>query len=142
MLHQQLEVLLALDSCVLVEILKNSKMAKKVVRLFRGKHSRVVLQDVVFYEVEKILKIPREKILEKVANILHKEVYVFQTTDEIKSLAKRIEKQYGICHYPDSLILAASKIHSWALLTFDRDLLRAAEFEGTMAFNPSRLGGC
>lgn len=141
MLQQQFEVLLALDTCVLVEMLTNFKISQKILRLFRGKHSCIVLQDVVFAEAEKILRIPREKILEKVINILHKEVFIFSTTTEMKSVAKIIEKQYGICHHPDSLILAASKIHSWTLLTFDRNLLRAAEFEGTMAFNPVRLGG-
>lgn len=141
MLQAPFETMLALDSCVIVELLTKTKMASKIRRLFKGKHSRIVLQDVVFREVERLLKIPREKILEKVGLILGKEVYVFPTTDEMKEVAKKMERQYGICHHPDSLILAASKLHSWTLLTFDRNMLRAAEFEGTMAFNPVRLGG-
>lgn len=141
MLTTEYETLLALDSCVVIELLTNPRVARKILRLFRGKHSRVVLQDVVFKEVEKKLRIPRKKILEKVGLILGKEVYVFPTTDTMKETAKKIQQQYGICHHPDSLILAASKLHSWTLLTFDRNMLRAAEFEGTMAFNPVRLGG-
>ncbi len=141
MLQTEFETLLALDSCVVIELLTNRRVARKILRLFRGKHSRVVLQDVVFREVERKLRIPREKILEKVGLILGKEVYIFPTTTEMKETAEKIQKQYGICHHPDSLILAASKLHSWTLLTFDRNMLRAAEFEGTMAFNPVRLGG-
>lgn len=136
----QFELMLALDSCVLIEALKTPKFAHKVTRLFLGKHCRVVLQDVVLKESERVLRMPREIIIQRIRDILRKEVFVFATTDEMRQFATKIEKQYGICHNPDSTILAAAKIHSWTLLSVDKSVLRTADFEGILAFNPYRGG--
>ncbi len=136
----QYEIMLALDSCVLIETLKNPKFAKKVTRLFLGNHSRIALQDVVLKESERILQKPKEFIVQRIRDILRKEVFVFATTDEMRQAATKMERQYGICHNPDSIILAAAKTHSWTLLSIDKGVLRTAEFEGILTFNPYRGG--
>ena len=136
----QYEIMLALDSCVVIETIKNPRFAKKVSGLFTGAHSRVVLQDVVLKESERILLMSKELVVKKIREILRKEVYVFATTNEMRQSATKMEKQYGICHNPDSIILAAAKTHSWTLLSIDKGVLRTAEFEGILAFNPHRGG--
>lgn len=136
----QYEIMLALDSCVVIETIKNPKFANKVIRLFAGNYARIVLQDVVLKESERILQKPREFIIQKIRGILRKEVFVFATTDEMRHAATKMEKQYGMCHSPDSIILAAAKTHSWTLLSIDKGVLRTAEFEGILAFNPHRGG--
>jgi len=141
MLQQQFESMLALDSCVLIGALRSVKVARNILRLFRGNHSRIVLQDVVLREAQNILGLPKERILEKIGSILRKEVYVFATTEDMRKKANTIEKQYGVCHYPDSIILVAAKMFSWTILTMDRNMIRTAEFEGILAFNPLRVGG-
>jgi len=141
MLQQEYLTMLALDSCVVIGTIKSPNLARKVFRLFKGKQSCIVLQDVVLKEAQKVLKIPKEEILEKIGTILRKEVCVFTTTDDMRRDAKRIENQYGICHCPDSIILSAAKLRSWILLSMDRDLLRTADFEGILAFNPLKVGG-
>ena len=148
--------MLALDSCVVIATIKSPKIARKVIQLFRGNHSSVILQDVVLKEASKILlilqdvvlkeaskilQIPKEQVVEKIGSILRKDVQVFTTTDSMKNEATRYENQYGICHNPDSKILAAAKSFSWTLLTMDKKMLQTAEFEGILALNPVWMGG-
>ena len=141
MLSSQFETMLALDSCVLVGVLRSPKLARKILRLFNGNHSRIVLQDVVIKEAQKILHLSREEIIEKIHALLRKEVFVFATTDEIKAKSTKLENQYHVCHYPDSLILIAAKLFSWTIITLDRNMLRTADFEGILAFNLMRVRG-
>jgi len=135
------ESMLALDSCVVIATIRSQKIARKILRLFRGNNSRVVLQDVVLKEASRILQISKEKIIEKIGSILRKEVYVFATTDSMRNDAERYETQYGICHNPDSKILAAAKAFTWTVLTMDRKMIQTAEFEGILALNPVWIGG-
>jgi len=137
--EQSYEQMVVLDSCVVIGILRSPQAALKILALFKGKHSRIVIQDIVFAEVHKVTGLSREETLQKISAILRKEVYVFATTDAMKAEAQNIERKYNICHFPDSLILAACKILSWTLLTFDHNMLRSAEFEGILAFNPARV---
>jgi predicted nucleic acid-binding protein len=140
MMQPQFENLLALDTCILVEMLMNRKVANQVLRLFKGNHSRIVLQDVVLKETQNLLKIPKEMVIEKVSFLLKKEVYIFATTDEMRAKASIIEGRYGVCHFPDSIILVAAKMFSWTVLTLDKNMLRTADFEGIIALNPKRVG--
>jgi len=141
MLHPMFESMLALDSCVVIATIKSPKIARKIIRIFRGNNTRVILQDVVLKEASRILQIPKEEVVEKIGSILRKKVQVFTTTDSIKNEATKYENQYGICHNPDSEILAAAKSFSWTLLTMDRKMLQTAEFEGILALNPVWVGG-
>lgn len=136
-----LESILALDSCVVIATIKSPKIARKIIRIFRGKNTSVILQDVVLKEASRILQISREAIIEKIRTILRTEVEVFTTTDSMRNDATGYENQYGICHNPDSKILAAAKTFSWTLLTMDRKMLQTAEFEGILALNPVWKGG-
>ena len=134
-IHEQMIVL---DSCVVIEILAKPFVARKVLALFHGKHARIVLQDVVLTEVQKILRISKEEIIHKISLIFHKEPYLFATTEQMRQISIQLQQKYGICHFPDSLMLAACKVLAWALFSFDRNMLQSAEFEGILAFNPSR----
>ncbi len=137
----QFESMLALDSCSVIGALQSPKIARMISRLFWGTHSRIVLQYVVLNEAERILHLPKEKIMIQLRRLLKKEIFVFATTDEMKTEAKKYEKQYWICHTPDSIILAAAKMNCWTLVTIDRNLLQTANFEGVLALNPYRIGG-
>jgi len=141
MQQQVLEMRIALDTCVIVGIIKSPTIARGVLKLFKGNHSRIVIQDVVLDESTRVLRIQKESILEKIQTILQKEIYIFSTTDQMKKDGQILEKKYGICHSPDSLILAAAKTCDWILLSLDRNLLRTADYEGIQAFNPNRGRG-
>lgn len=141
MLSSQFETFVALDSCVLIGMLRSPRIARKIIKMFRGGYTKFVLQDVVLIESSKVLKLSKEEIIVKVNDILRKEVCVFSTTDEMRTEGSIIEEKYGVCHFPDSIILVAAKKHSWTVLTLDRNMLRTASFEGILALNPIRVGG-
>lgn len=133
------ERIISLDSCVAIELLTNYSVARKVLSLLHGKHTRIALQDVVLNEVQRITKVTKEDIIRKISLIFHKELYLFSTTDHMRQLAVEIEKKYSVCHFPDSIILAACKIQSFTLFSFDRGMLQSADFDGVIAFNPSKI---
>jgi len=141
MLKPLLATVLALDFCVLVSAIKSPKTANQILRLFKGSNSIIALQDIVLKESQNILKLPREEIIAKIGLILRKQVHAFTTSNEMREDTKRIETKYWICHYPDSIILSAAKMHFWTLLSMDRKLLQTAEFEGILALNPLKIGG-
>lgn len=140
-IEQTPEQMVVLDSCVVIDALTKPAIARKILALFRGKHSRIVLQDVVLTEVQRITRISKEEIIRRISLTLRKEPYVFATNEQMKTISTEIQQKYGVCHFPDSLIVAACKLLSWTLLSFDRNILRSAEFEGILAFNPLRVGG-
>jgi len=140
LLEINLQNMVGLDSCVVIGIIKSTKTAKQISHLLKGNSLTIALQDVVLVESQRKLKLSEEEIIQKITQILRKDVHVFVTTDSMKSEAKRLEEQYGICHFPDSLILSAAKLHSWTLLSNDGNLIRTAEFEGILGLNPSRGG--
>ena len=141
MLHHVFESMSSLDSCIVIATIKSPKIARKVIRFFKGNNTRVILQDVVLKEASRILQISKEEVVEKIGTILRKEVQVFTTTNSMRHEATRYENQYGICHNPDSEILAAAKVFSWTILTMDRKMRQTAEFEGILSLNPVMVGG-
>ena len=60
--------MLVLDSCVLISTLKSPRVARNILRLFRGNNSRIALQDIVLKEAQKVLKLSREEIIDKIFN--------------------------------------------------------------------------
>lgn len=141
MLQSQFETMLAPDSCVVIGMFRSPRLSRKILHMFSGNHSRIVLQDIVLKESQKVLGISKEEIIGKIRAILKKEVFVFATTEEMEKRSREIVQKYGISHYPDSVILAAASANSWTILSLDRNLLRTADFEGILAFNPMRVGG-
>ncbi len=137
--EQSSEQIVVRDSCVATGALRSLKTRIKIRALFKGKHSRIALQDVILAEVHKVTGFSKEEIIIKISAILGKEVHVFATTENMKIEARGIEQKYSICHFPDSLIVAACKLFSWILLSFDRNILRSADFEGIIALNPARV---
>lgn len=133
------EQTIVLDSCVVIDALTKPAIARRILDLFNGKHYRIVLQDVVLTEVQRKLRSTKEEIIRKISLLFHKEPHLFTTTEQMRQISVEIQQKYGICHFPDSLIIAACKLLTWTLFSFDRNMIQSAEFEGIMAFNPSRV---
>lgn len=139
LIEQIAEHKVVLDACVVIDVLAKPIIARKILALFHGKRFRIVLQDVVLTEVQRILRTSKEEIIRRISLILRKEPYIFVTTEQMRQISTEIQQKYGICHFPDSLIVAACKLRSWTLFSFDRNMIQSAEFEGILAFNPSRV---
>lgn len=59
----------ALDSCVVITIIKSPKISRKILQFSRINNSGVILQEIALKEASRILKISKEKI----GSILKKE---------------------------------------------------------------------
>ena len=60
-------------------------------------------------------------------------------TAEMRAGARAMEDRYKDLHYPDSLILAYAKAQGIGLMTRDKKLAAAAEFEGVRVVNPDQV---
>ncbi len=100
--------------------------------------------DTVLGEVKKVYWSKKKKnisytdIVEKVI-FFGSSVSVFQTNETMEKYAKIIESKYEICHYPDSLILAAAKFHESTIVTFDNNMLKASKQENIATYDLKKL---
>lgn len=131
----------ALDSCVVIDLIEQRARAGRIRASLRGKPVRLVLCDVVLGEVQRVRGLAPADVVSRISRIVGKGVEVAQTDDGQRALAGSVTAQYRFCHGGDNLILALCRARAYVLLTFDRMLLRACEFAGVAAFHPSAAGG-
>ena len=131
----------ALDSCVVIDIMEKPKIASRLKANLRGKSIRIILCDVVLGEVQRVRGLLPEKVVAKVSQILGRKVE--QTNIEPSDIieASKLTSQFQICHNGDNKILSLCKSKDFVLVTFDRMLLKACQFVGVMAFHPFLTGG-
>lgn len=127
---------IALDSCVVIEIIEKQGFAYKLKNSLKGKPVRLVLCDVVLNEVQRVRGFTAAEVISKISMLVGKKVETSSIDSEQKILADNITAQYQFCHRGDNLILALCQAKDFVLLTFDRMLLKACEFAGVIAFHP------
>ena len=140
-MNQQTIQKIALDSCVVIDLIEKPTFARKVRQALKGKSIEIVLCDVVLNEVQRVRGFSRYKTLAKISEVLNREVSIVQVSDEEKLQAKNISDQFQICHHGDNKILALCQIKDYILVTFDKMLRKASEFVGIAVFHPLGLGG-
>jgi predicted nucleic acid-binding protein len=126
----------ALDSCVVIDIIEKQGFAYKLKNSLRGKSVRLVLCDVVLDEVQRVRGFTAAEVISKISRLVGKKVETSSIDGDQKILADSITAQYQFCHRGDNLILALCWAKDFVLLTFDRLLLKACEFVGVRAFHP------
>lgn len=132
---------IALDSCVVIDILEKPKIASGLKAGLRGKSIKIVLCDIVLSEVGRVRGYLPEKIVARVSSLLGRPVELFASDAESVNNAKQITSQFQICHNGDNKILSLCKARDFILVTFDRMLLQASQFVGVAAFHPAMVGG-
>lgn len=132
---------IALDSCVVIEVIEKQGFAHKLKKSLRGRPVSLVLCDVVLNEVQRVRGFASAEVIAKISKLLGKKVEVSSVNGEQKTFADSVTEQYRFCHRGDSLILALCRARDFVLLTFDRMLLKACEFAGVAAFHPGMAGG-
>ena len=130
---------IALDSCVVIDIIEKPKVASKLKDSLRGKSVKIILCDVVLSEVYRVRGYLPEKVIGKISKVLGRVVELCTMEDDAKAVA--ITGQFQICHNGDNKILILCKARDFVLVTFDRMLLKACEFVGVAAFHPFMAGG-
>ena len=132
---------IALDSCVVIDIIEKPKVAFGLKARLKGKSIKVVLCDVVLNEVSRVRGLSKDKIISKISKLLNRTIEVITIPQQQKDNAKQITNQFQICHNGDNKILSLCQAKDFVLVTFDRMLLKACSFVGVVAFHPSRVRG-
>ena len=140
-MNQQTIQKIALDSCVVIDLIEKPTFARRVRKALKGKSVQIVLCDVVLNEVQRVRGFSYQKIISKISEGLKRKVSIVSVSDEEKIQAKQISNQFQICHNGDNKILAICQMENFILVTFDRMLRKASEFVGIVVFHPLCVGG-
>ena len=132
---------IALDSCVVIDILEKPKVASGLKARLRGKSVKIILCDVVLDEVRRVRGYLPEKVIARLSSLLGRKIELSEINYSDVTSAKVITEQFQICHNGDNKILSLCQAKDFVLVTFDRMLLKASEFVGVAAFHPSMVGG-
>ena len=132
---------IALDSCVVIDIMEKPKVASGLKARLRGKSVKIILCDVVLDEVRRVRGYLPEKVIARISSLLGRKIELSEINYSNVTSAKAITEQFQICHNGDNKILSLCQAKNFVLVTFDRMLLKASEFVGVAAFHPSMVGG-
>ena len=132
---------IALDSCVVIDIMENPKVAYGLKARLRGKSVKIILCDVVLNEVRRVRGFSSHKIITTISKLLNRNIEIVTVDEQEKYNAEKISVQYQICHNGDNKILSLCQAKDFILVTFDRMLLNACQFVGVVGFHPSMVGG-
>ncbi len=130
---------IALDSCVVIDIIEKPKVASKLKDSLRGKSVKIVLCDVVLFEVHHVRGYAASFVISKISKILGRDMVLSKMQDD--DTANIITNQFAICHNGDNKILSLCQARDFVLITFDRMLLKTCQFVGVAAFHPFMAGG-
>jgi len=130
---------IALDSCVVIDVIEKPKVASKLKANLRGKSLKIVLCDIVLDEVYRVRGYVASFVISKVSKILGRDIELSAMEDT--SAANKITNQFQICHNGDNKIISLCQAKDFVLVTFDRMLLKASQFVGVAAFHPLMATG-
>ena len=132
---------IALDSCVVIDIMEKPKVASGLKARLRGKSVKIILCDVVLDEVRRVRGYLPEKVISRISLLLGRKIELSKINASDVTSAEQITEQFQICHNGDNKILSLCQAKDFVLVTFDRMLLKACSFVGVAAFHPSMVGG-
>jgi len=132
---------IALDSCVVIDVIEKPNVAFGLKARLKGKQIKVVLCDVVLNEVSRVRGLSADTIISKISKLLNRTIEIVTVQQQQKDSAKQITNQFQICHNGDNKILSLCQAKDFVLVTFDRMLLKACSFVGVVAFHPSMVRG-
>jgi predicted nucleic acid-binding protein len=132
---------IALDSCVVIDLIEKPQVAFGLKARLRGKQIKIVLCDVVLQEVQRVRGLSTKTIIEKISKILGREIELSNIDEQNKETANDISSQFQICHNGDNKILSLCQAKDFVLVTFDRMLLKTCQFVGVTGFHPSMVRG-
>ena len=102
--------------------------------ILRGKPVNIILCDVVLDEVRKVRGLLPPVVITKITKLLGKKVQLDTVTAEHKEQALQLTEQFQICHNGDNKILSLCKARDFILVTFDKMLLKASQFVGSLQY--------
>ena len=132
---------IALDSCVVIDIIEKPQVASKLKASLRGKSVKIILCDIVLGEVRRVRGYLPDKVIAKISKLLGRKIEITNSDEQSLDNANQISSQFQICHNGDNKILSLCQAKNFVLVTFDRMLLKTCQFVGVVAFHPMMAGG-
>ena len=132
---------IALDSCVVIDIIEKPQVASKLKASLRGKSVKIILCDIVLGEVRRVRGYLPDKVIAKISKLLGRKIEITNSDKQSLDNANQISSQFQICHNGDNKILSLCQAKNFVLVTFDRMLLKTCQFVGVVAFHPMMAGG-
>ena len=140
-MNQKVTQKVVLDSCVVIDLIENPGLVKRVKKAIKGKSIQIVLCDTVLNEVHKVRGFSRKEIIAKISAKLARKISVVTVEEQEKIQAKQFSTQFQICHSGDNKILAICQAKNYILVTFDKMLIQTSQFVGILVFHPLGMGG-
>ena len=130
------QIQIALDSCVVIDLIEKPKVASKLKACLRGKPVKIILCDIVLSEVYRVRRYLPQYVISKISKILGRDIKLSAMEDDDSAIA--ISEQFQICHNGDNKILRLCQAKNFVLITFDRMLLKTCQFVGVVGFHRGR----
>lgn len=129
------------DTNLVIEVLEDRGTAQRMRRVLGGKQVRIILCDTVLREIRRVRAWTDKAVLAGLGRIFgEKRVAVVGSPDCLKVKARLVRDSFVVAHAGDDMILALCRMQGFALLTFDRCMLRVAFMLSILAFHPRRAG--
>jgi len=129
-----------LDTCAIINIMKNRAVADLIKCHIDTENCRVYLNSVALDEAAR-KGYDKKEVISKISEYLDTLVIVKEVTEENHVEAKILEDDCSLIHHGDSAIAAFSKDHHSTLITYDKGLLKGCHIVGIPTFSPNMMIG-
>ena len=129
-----------LDTCAIINIMKNRAVADLIKCHIDTENCRVYLNSVALDEASR-KGYDRKEVISKISEYLDTLVIVKEVTDENHIEAKRLEDDCSLIHHGDSAIAAFSMDNKSTLITYDKGLLKGCYIVGIPTLSPNMMIG-
>ena len=129
-----------LDTCAIINIMKNRAVADLIKCHIDIENSRVYLNSVSLDEAAK-KGYNKKQVVSQISEYLDTLVIVKEVTEENHIEAQRLEDDCSLIHHGDSAIVAFSKDNKSTLVTYDKGLLKGCHIVGIPTFSPNMMIG-
>ena len=129
-----------LDTCAIINIMKNRAVADLIKCHIDTENCRVYLNSVALDEASR-KGYDRKEVISKISEYLDTLVIVKEVTEENHIEAERLEDECSLIHHRDSAIAAFSMDNKSTLITYDKGLLKGCHILGIPTFSPNMMIG-
>jgi predicted nucleic acid-binding protein len=129
-----------LDTCAIINMMKNRSVADLIKCHIDTENSRVYLNSVSLDEASR-KGYDKKQVVSKISEYLDTLVIVKDVSDENHIEAQKLEDDCSLIHHGDSAIAAFSVDNKSTLVTSDKGLLKGCHIVGIPTMNPNMMLG-
>lgn len=129
-----------LDTCAIINILKNRAVADLIKCHIDIENCEVYLNSVALEEASR-KGYDKEQVVAKITEFLGTIVTVKDVSEKNCIDAQKLENKCSLIHSGDSAIAAFSMEHNSTLITYDKGLIKGCAIVGLPTFNPNMVIG-